>query len=117
MRLKLDKRETDQGVIITVDGEVDLYTSRDLRTAILAASPRNNKTLAVDLRHVPYMDSSGVATLVEGLKRAGQTGAAFVLLAPSSAVMKVLQLSRLDTVFDILADPERRGQTPQDPRP
>ena len=47
------------------------------------------------------MDSSGVATLVEGLRATSGTDASFVLVTPSHAVMKVLQLSRLDSVFDI----------------
>jgi anti-anti-sigma regulatory factor len=47
------------------------------------------------------MDSSGVATLVEGLQAAGGASS-FLLLAPSQSVMKVLQLSRLDSVFSIV---------------
>ncbi len=104
MPLKIERSRTDDGVVIAVAGEVDLYTSRELRTAILDAVPKDSRTLAIDLGRVAYMDSSGVATLIEGLKRAGQTGATFVLVSPSSAVMKVLQLSRLDTVFVIRQD-------------
>ena len=46
-------------------------------------------------------DLSGVATLVEGLKETGAKKKKFALVAPSQPVMKVLQLSRLDTVFNI----------------
>jgi anti-anti-sigma factor len=47
------------------------------------------------------MDSSGVATLVEGFKRARELDKAFVLVGPSRAVTKVLELTRLDSVFEI----------------
>jgi len=84
-----------------VRGDVDLYTSPELRDALLKLIPKTNTGLAVDLRHVLYMDSSGVATLVEALKMAGRRHTEFVLVSPSDSVMKVLQLARLDTVFDI----------------
>mgnify|MGYP000945774159 CR=1 FL=1 len=80
---------------------MDLYSSPQLREALLAMINKANTDCAVDLRDVPYMDSSGVATLVEGLKAANQRQRAFHLVAPSSPVLKVLQLSRLDTVFKI----------------
>jgi len=102
MPLKLDTVERDTAIVILVEGEVDLNSSPELRTAILKA-PSKASVVAVDLSAVAYMDSSGVATLVEGLKNAGQNNGAFVLLSPSPPVMKVLQLSRLDSVFDIRA--------------
>lgn len=102
MPLKLGTVEKDTVVVILVEGEVDLNSSPELRTAILKAPP-NAAVVAVDLSAVAYMDSSGVATLVEGLKNAGQNNGTFVLLSPSPPVMKVLQLSRLDSVFDIRA--------------
>jgi len=101
MAIKIDRIESNGALTFAVEGEVDLYTSPDLRAAILNAAPPANGVLAVDLRGVSYMDSSGVATLVEGLKSAGQKKASFVLMSPSPSVMKVLQLSRLDAVFEI----------------
>lgn len=96
--------QTDDGstaYVLRAEGEVDLYTSPELRKAILQAL-RTSKPLQLDLRGVEYMDSSGVATLVEGLKSAGKSKQGFQLVAPSTAVTKVLQLSRLDSLFDIV---------------
>ncbi|HNR30151.1 MAG TPA: STAS domain-containing protein [Candidatus Hydrogenedentes bacterium] len=101
MALELLSVEQDGQWVIRAKGEVDLYASPDLRAAILKAVSDPRGGVAVDLSQVEYMDSSGVATLVEGLKSAGQRKVSFSLLAPSQAVMKVLQLSRLDSVFDI----------------
>ncbi len=100
MALELDIREQDGKCLIVAKGEVDLYSSPALRDAILKGAKSGATALGVDLGAVAYMDSSGVATLVEGLKAAGGAGK-FVLVAPSQSVMKVLQLSRLDTLFDI----------------
>jgi anti-sigma B factor antagonist len=101
MELDIETVERDGASLITVTGDVDLYTSPRMRAAVMKAIPQAKGPVAVDLRAVAYMDSSGVATLIEGLRAANQKNVTFVLLAPSPPVMKVLQLSRLDAVFDI----------------
>jgi len=101
MAMELSKAEKDGTYTIAVTGEIDLYSSPDLRSAITKAVPSASTALHIDLGGVEYMDSSGVATLVEGLRTSMERNVAFVLLAPSPPVLKVLQLSRLDTVFTI----------------
>jgi anti-sigma B factor antagonist len=98
---QIDARESDGATTIVVGGEIDLYSSPDLRAALAAAIAGNAATVAVDLAKVAYMDSSGVATLVEALRSAGKEDTQLVILAPSQSVLKVLQLSRLDAIFDI----------------
>jgi anti-sigma B factor antagonist len=102
MAIELKMQRNDTRSTVQVTGEVDLYTSPALRKEVLAAVRKSPET-AIDLSGVAYMDSSGVATLVEGLQASASAGNRFVLQAPSSAVMKVLQLSRLDSVFEIEA--------------
>jgi len=101
MGLKIDTAEREGTLRITVGGEVDLYTSPDLRSAIIKAVPTAASGVEVELSGVEYMDSSGVATLVEGFKSARENSKKFVLVAPSASVMKVLELARLDAVFEI----------------
>jgi len=87
--------------VISVRGEVDLSTSPDFRKALLDAIASAGTPVAVDLRAVKYMDSSGVATLIEGLQASRKRKVRFSLLAPSKQVRNVLALTRLDAVFDI----------------
>ncbi|MDZ4860838.1 MAG: STAS domain-containing protein [Candidatus Hydrogenedentes bacterium] len=102
MAMELTKTDDGNGVCtIAVSGEIDLYSSPNLRTAITDSAPTASKTICINLGSVEYMDSSGVATLVEGLRAAMERKIEFVLVAPSPPVLKVLQLSRLDTVFTI----------------
>ncbi|MFV2072744.1 MAG: STAS domain-containing protein [Thermoanaerobaculales bacterium] len=101
MTLTIKKGTSNEGTLINVQGEVDLYTSPDLRTAIMEAVGSAEAGVAVDLGEVEYMDSSGVATLVEGFKRAHERSKSFKLVAPSHAVMKVLELAKLDGIFEI----------------
>jgi anti-sigma B factor antagonist len=99
--VKIETSQIDSETLISVEGEIDLYSSPELRKAVLKAVPKAESGVAVRLEKVGYMDSSGVATLVEGLRSAKQHDKTFVLEAPSSAVMKVLELARLDSVFEV----------------
>jgi len=101
MAISIETNESGETVLVAVNGEVDLYTSPDLRAAIAKAVQKARGTVEVDLGAVAYMDSSGVATLVEGLRAADKKDIQFALVSPSASVMKVLQLSRLDAVFTI----------------
>ncbi|KAF0113814.1 MAG: anti-anti-sigma regulatory factor [Rhodospirillaceae bacterium] len=95
---------TERGGVIVVmpAGEVDLQTSPEVRRLLLdhLAQGRN---LVVDLSGVSYIDSSGVASLVEGYQVARKGGRRFVLAQVGPAVLRVLQLARLDRVFTILS--------------
>lgn len=87
--------------VVVLGGEVDLSWSQDVRRAVLdalAASPK----AAVELSAVSYIDSSGIAALVEGFQTARGRGQEFVLLSASREVLAVLRLARLDKVFRIV---------------
>ncbi len=101
MALEVSIEKQANLVVICPAGEVDLYSSPQLRSAILSGLGEAEGGVAVDLSQVAYMDSSGVATLVEGLQGANKAQKTFVLVRPASAVLKVLQLARLDSVFTI----------------
>ena len=101
MGLTIDNEQSPNGSLIRVTGEVDLYSSPELRKAILKAVKEVRGDLAIDLEGVTYIDSSGIATLVEGLRSAREHGTGLALVAPSRAVMQVLELARLDSVFEV----------------
>ena len=90
-------------VLVRLRGEVDLSWSQQVRKTILSALGATGK-VGVELSEVSYIDSSGIAALVEGLQNAKSRGQQFGLVAVSKAVMAVLQLARLDRVFPIFAD-------------
>ena len=90
--------------LVRVRGEVDLSWSQQVRDAILAALGHGG--VGVELAQVTYIDSSGIAALVEGFQRARSAGRRFGLIAVSKQVLAVLQLARLDKVFPLFADAE-----------
>ncbi len=100
--MKINVTEEQGAVLLSLDGDVDLSCSPDARKAILEALD-NGKHLLVNLAAVTYIDSSGVASLVEGYQLSKKQGLNFALVSVSEAVMNVLQLARLDSVFPIFA--------------
>jgi len=94
----------DQGrLILKLEGEVDLERSPAVRKLLLDAVARRRDVL-VDLAQVTYIDSSGIACLVEALQAARKNGFALGLVSVSQRVMRVLSLARLDKVFPIHPD-------------
>lgn len=102
--LSIDIEPCDCGVIIRPHGDVDLSSSPDLRAALQEVIARNPATAVVDLAGVAYMDSSGVATLVEALQLARQGGSRLVLCSLSNRVQSIFQIARLDAIFTIVED-------------
>ncbi|MEM7202599.1 MAG: STAS domain-containing protein [Planctomycetota bacterium] len=94
------ERGTSGLAVVRVLGEVDLDTSPRL-LGNLQDALRGGAGVVVDLAGVGYIDSSGVATLIQGLKLAGKTKARFALRDPSPRVRGVLELSRLTDLFEI----------------
>ncbi len=93
-------REVDGAAIVALTGDVDLQTSPAVRQKLLE-SLEKYKRIVVDLSAVHYIDSSGVASLVEAFQVSRKKGALFSLASVSAAAMRVLSLARLDKVFTI----------------
>lgn len=92
------------GIVLAPSGEIDLARSPLMRARVAEAMKAGPKRVVIDLAGVPYMDSSGVATLVEALQAARKSGAKLLLCSLTARVRSILEISRLDTVFTIVAD-------------
>lgn len=101
INVKKDKDRT----LVLVKGTVDLYSSPDLREEIQGQlKMKGNKEVVIDLGEVEYIDSSGIATLVEGLQVANKLAKKFALARLTKKVRDVFSLARLETVFTIQED-------------
>ena len=98
----MDISITDQGgaKVVAVSGEVDLSTSPQVRDALLDCI-LGGASIVVDLSKVAYIDSSGVASLVEAFQNAKSRGLSFALANVGDTPLRVLKLARLDQVFII----------------
>ncbi len=96
---------TEGGTLrITPRGEVDLSTSPKLRMSLQAALTDGDLPVEIILSEVPYMDSSGVATLVEALQVCRRQDRQLTLVRPSHRVASIFKISKLDAVFTIRDD-------------
>lgn len=100
MAIKVDTLNEGGVTILKVTGEVDLESSPALHDQITKLI-RSGVPLKVDLSDVPYMDSSGIAVLTQGLKLSQQKGVAYALLNPSTQVQAVIDLALLSQLFTI----------------
>jgi anti-sigma B factor antagonist len=99
---RIEKRTT----IVDVEGQIDLGSSPALRKTLLECV-RGTDRVAINLKAVTYIDSSGIASLLEVLREARQSKKKLVLFGLTAAVLQVLQLTRLTGVFDIFETEEQ----------
>lgn len=100
----ITSEDLPDGVVLSPTGDIDLARSPSMRSQVSDAMKRGPKRVVIDLSGVPYMDSSGVATLVEALQSARKCGSKLYLCGLTPRVKSILEISRLDTVFTIVTD-------------
>ena len=94
-------RSVDKGVVVELCGQIDMNNSVELRGALLQTLESSPEVLIVHLGDVEFMDSSGLATLVEGLKQCNDRKCALRLCQMQARVKSVFEIARLDTLFPI----------------
>src|ERR1700726_2436379 len=98
----------DNTTILDISGDIDLAHSSEVRRIVLTEfrEKRTHKVI-LNLLEVNYIDSSGVASLVEGLKASRDVGSRLILFGLSPIAHEVLQLSKLLTIFEIYDTEEK----------
>jgi len=100
--LKFEREDRDDlHTLLRITGDVTIHTSPSLRKQLKPLYTSKMKEIHVALDQVDFMDSSGIATLVEGLQWSRLTGGRFVLSGLRENVKDVFSLAKLDTIFDI----------------
>jgi anti-sigma B factor antagonist len=87
--------------------DIDMNCSPDVRTVFLELTARKIPLIGVDLTEVPYMDSSGLATLIETLHRVQKYKGKLVLFGLQRRVQSVFEIANLTKIFNIQADPSK----------
>lgn len=104
MKVEIVTERTESGFLVRLKGDVDMSTSPDLRGAlgqIFKQGPPGGRALLINLSQVRYMDSSGIATLVEALQTCMKQGLRLRLVELSPSVRDVFELARLTSVFEV----------------
>ena len=99
--LNVESEVINSTLVIRPQGEIDLGKSPDLRKKMGEFISRSPENIAVDLSGVSYMDSSGVATLVEALQQCRTASIQLTLCGMQDRVRSIFEIARLDMVFTI----------------
>ncbi len=99
MTIEMDKYR--DATVMRLSGEIDMYSSPGLRKELLSLVAERVSPLIVDFRGVSYIDSSGIATFVEGLKGMRSFGGRLKFVAVPEGIMEIFTFSKLDRVFEI----------------
>jgi anti-sigma B factor antagonist len=106
VELKVSTRSQGGRTIMSLGGEIDLYTAPrlhgELGTVLSGDGPVQ---VVVDMSGVDFCDSTGMNVLLAAHRRAREQGGDLELAAPRPAVRKILQVTGLESVFTVLDDP------------
>jgi anti-sigma B factor antagonist len=106
--VQISTRRHDKVTIFDLSGDIDFANSPELRQSVLREIRENcPPRVVINLSKVHYIDSSGVASLVEGLKASRDLGSRFILFGLSTSAREMLQLSRLIKVFEVYENEEQ----------
>lgn len=96
-------RLVDKTLVAEINGEIDLNTSPDLRTALFDLVQQHAPArLVLNLAKVPYMDSSALAVLIETLKLMRRSEGKVYLTDLQPHVRGLLEIARLDAIFAVV---------------
>jgi anti-sigma B factor antagonist len=106
--VQIAARQFQGWTILDLSGDIDLSHSPEMRKVLLVEiKEKKIPKLYLNLKNVRYIDSSGIASLVEGLKASRDHGSRLILYGLNTTVKEVMQLSRLQKIFEIYEDEEQ----------
>ena len=96
-------RQTGSNVL-PLKGEIDLHVSPSVTASLNEMIDKKPERLVVDLSDVSYIDSAGLAALIEAMQKVEGYGGKFALAGLQETVRSIFEISRLDQVFQIFPD-------------
>ncbi|MBA2282433.1 MAG: STAS domain-containing protein [Acidimicrobiia bacterium] len=93
-------RVHEQGARIVVSGEIDASTAHRITELVDLQLEEQNVVVRLDLRDTSFCDSAGLVTLLDCRAAASNRGARLVLVSPSDAVLRLLELTGLEPAFE-----------------
>ncbi len=105
----------DGALVVTVRGELDLYTAPDLRARMLKAIADGATAVVLDLRETTFMDSTALGVIIAAMKALRAQGGRLVLVNDSRSISKTLAITGLDELLAVertVADAVARTRGP-----
>jgi anti-sigma B factor antagonist len=106
VELKVSSRSSGDYTVVTAAGEIDLYTAPRLHSELVAVLSGDAPVrLVVDMSGVEFCDSTGMNVLLSALRQARERGGQLELAGPRPGVLKILQVTGLESVFTVVDNP------------
>jgi anti-sigma B factor antagonist len=104
---ELGEERSDGGMqVVNVSGEIHVSTAPSFREQLTEVIENGGTALVLDLSGVEFIDSTGLSVLLNGLRRLHQLNGRMALVADNPTVLRLFQITRLDSTFEIFADRE-----------
>jgi anti-sigma B factor antagonist len=91
----------DDTRIVSVEGEVDLFTAPEFRQRVFAPMARAVRRLIVDLSDTTFIDSAGLGVLIEAHRHLASRGGTMIVVCDHDAIVKTFRITGLDGVFTL----------------
>lgn len=114
MSLKVSQRVEGTEATVRVSGELDMHTAPDLDDVLVEVIDGGAERVVVDLSGLDFLDSTGLATILAGHQRITAKGGSLTLDGPSRYIIKMLDITGLDKVFEVRVSP-KAAEPPQAP--
>ena len=101
MDLEVETAKRGDATILSLRGEIDVYTAPRLRQAIVDLIDAGERRIVVDMENVDFLDSTGLGVLVEGLKRAKGNDGDLSIVATHDKILKIFDITGLNKAFGI----------------
>ena len=101
MEVTIEEQKDIAVTVVKVEGEITINTARELEKTLNRLLNENNYKLILDLKEVPYVDSTGLATFIAQKLKYQEKGGDVKLANPNKVVGKVLDVTRLDRTFEV----------------
>jgi anti-sigma B factor antagonist len=100
---ELEVRETnvDGFPVLAVSGELNINTAPDLRDHLVRHVKARQPRVTLDLSGLSFMDTSGLATLIESHLKAEKQGGALVLFGLQPPILEVFEITRVIDLFTV----------------
>jgi anti-sigma B factor antagonist len=99
--LEITPQMVDGILVLHLEGELDTYNCGQLRSGVVEQVEQGHNQIIVDMSGVEYIDSTGLGSLVGGLKRVSERGGAMRIVCNNPQILKVFEITGLNKVFAI----------------
>jgi anti-sigma B factor antagonist len=106
-RFRVTERDVDhRATIVAVSGEIHVSTAPEFSSLLTATVEAGHRALVLDLTDVVFIDSTGLTVLLNALRHVTRVGGRMAVVCTNPTVLRLFEITRLDSTFDIHADIE-----------